>query len=238
MAPESVASRTVIVADDTAFVRERFAAALADAGHRAVPVQTAGDLLARVRTGSEQIDLIVLDLHLPQSRGVDLVRAIRRYDGGRIPIVVLSGTITSADEVRELAALGVAGYVNEYSAAQHIVPALAPHLYPDNFNRRSGPRVAASLPVSYRVGQTIASAVTLTVGKGGLGIRTMTPLAAGTQVRLRFRVPGGGDVEADARVCWSDRNVGMGLQFERLAPAHRALIDEFVDGHFFSSRKT
>ena len=34
----------------------------------------------------------------------------------------------------------VAGYINEYSAVQHIVPALAPHLFPDHYNRRSSPR--------------------------------------------------------------------------------------------------
>ena len=38
---------------------------------------------------------------------------------------------------------------------------------------RSSPRVALAVTVSYRVGTQIASAVTLNLGKGGLGIRTM-----------------------------------------------------------------
>ena len=65
-------------------------------------------------------------------------------------IVIFSGTIASADAVRQLSALGVAGYVNEYTAVQHIVPALAPHLFPDNHNRRSSPRVVLGVSVSYR----------------------------------------------------------------------------------------
>jgi uncharacterized protein (TIGR02266 family) len=231
--------KCVIVADDTAFVRERFCAALAEAGHRAAAVRTAGELLQEVRTRGAELDLILLDLHLPHSRGVDLVRSIRSYDGGRTAILVFSGTILSADEVRELAALGVAGYINEYCGAQHIMPSLAPHLFPDNFNRRTSPRVPVSVPVSYRLRAMIASAVTLNVGKGGLAVRTMTPPERSAAVRVRFRLPGAPrDVEADARVRWTDRNLGMGLQFEHLSPADQAIVDAFVDEHFFQSRKT
>ena len=231
-------AKTVLLADDTAFVRERFAAALVEAGYRAVSVHTAGELLQEVRTRSEAIDLIVLDLHLPYSRGVDLVRAIRQYDAGRVPIVVFSGTISSAGEVRELAELGVAGYINEYCSPAHIVPSLAPHLFPDKFDRRGSPRVPMALSVSYRSGNTIASAVTLNVGKGGVGVRTMTPLDRDVALKVRFRLPGSGrDIEADARVCWTDRNLGMGLRFERVAPVDQAALDQFVDGHFFSNRR-
>jgi hypothetical protein len=55
---------------------------------------------------------------------------------------------------------------------------------------------------------------------------------------VRFRLPGAPrEIEADARVCWSDRNIGMGLQFERLSPADQATIDGYVDDHFFRNRR-
>ena len=231
------ATKTVLIADDAAFVRERFQAALQEAGHRAVTAKSAAELLGRVRADLEELDLLVLDLRLPFASGVDLVRAIRKLDGGRLPILVFSGTITSAEEVRELAALGVAGYINEYSAVQHILPSLAPHLFPDNFNRRSSPRVVLSIPVAYRFGDTITAVLTLNLSKGGIGIRTMNPLQPGSKVRVRFRLPGARrEVEADARVAWSDRRIGMGLQFERVQPEDQTSIDEFVDTHFFTAR--
>ena len=230
--------KTVLVADDTAFVRERFVAALDESGHQAIAIDSAVELLACVRRDHAQIDLIVLDLQLPHARGLELVREVRRIEGGRIPIVVFSGTIASAADVRELAALGVAGYVNEYSAVPHILPALAPHLFPDNFNRRSSPRVALSVSVSCRVGNAISSALTLNLSKGGLAVRTMSPIERGTLVRVRFRLPAPSrEIEADARVRWTDRNVGMGLQFEQISAADQVAIDEFVDRHFFSNRK-
>jgi len=232
------APKTVLIADDTAFVRDRFAHALQVAGHRAVTLQSAAELLARVRADRAKIDLIVLDLRLPHAGGVELVRSIRKLDEGALPILVFSGTIANAEEVRELAGLGVAGYVNEYSAVQHILPSLAPHLFPDNFNRRSSPRVVLGIPVAYRFGGTIAAALTLNLSKGGLGIRTMTPLAVGSKVRTRFRLPGSNqDIEAESRVAWSDRRAGMGLQFERVSAEDQLTIDEFVDQHFFTNRK-
>lgn len=233
------ATKTVLVADDTAFVRDRFATALQSAGHTAVPVASVSELLARLRDTSNPVDLVVMDLRMPNSGGVDLVRALRKTEGGqRVPLLVFSGTIGSAEEVRDLSALGVAGYVNEYSAAHHILPALAPHLFPDNFNRRDSPRVVLGIPISYRFDNTIAAALTLNISKGGLAVRTMSPLQQGSKIRTRFRLPGAkSDIEAESRVSWTDRRIGMGLQFEKVAPADQAAIDAFIDQHFFSNRK-
>jgi uncharacterized protein (TIGR02266 family) len=238
MASPSVTTKTVVVADDTAFVRDRFRSALEQAGHKAVTVKSAAELLARVRADRDDIHLLVLDLRLPHAPGVDLVRSIRKLDDGRLPILVFSGTIASADEVRELAALGVVGYVNEYSAVQHILPSLAPHLFPDNFNRRSSPRVVLGIPIQYRFGNTIAAALTLNLSHGGIAIRTTSPLDSGSKIRVRFRMPGSKrDIDAEGHVAWSDRRVGMGIQFDQVETANQAIIDNFVDAHFFSNRK-
>ena len=238
MVGASVASKTVVIADDTAFVRDRFRTALENAGHKAVAVKNTAELLSRVRADYAAIDLIVLDLRLPHAPGVNLVRSIRSMDDGRLPILIFSGTIANADEVRELAALGVAGYVNEYSAVQHILPSLAPHLFPDNFNRRGSPRVVLGIPIQYRFGNTIAAALTLNLSRGGIAIRTTSPLESGAKVRVRFRMPGSKhDIDADGHVSWSDRRVGMGIQFEAVDPASQTVIDQFVDAHFFSNRK-
>jgi uncharacterized protein (TIGR02266 family) len=236
MTAGSADAKTVLIAGESAFVRERFQAVLQEAGHRAVIARSAAEMLGRIRADLDEIDLVVLDLRLPQITGVDLVHAVRKLDNGRLPILVFSGTITSAEEVRDLAALGVAGYVNEYSAVQHILPSLAPHLFPDNFNRRSSPRAVLSIPVAYRCGDTITAVLTLNIGKGGLSLRTMSPLPVGSTTRVRFGLPGSSrEIEADAKVTWSDHRIGMGLQFERLEAGDQVTIDEFVDEHFFTA---
>jgi len=45
------------------------------------------------------------------------------------------------------------------------------------------------------------------------------------------------DIDAEGRVVWSDRRVGMGVMFESVDGVSQVLIDNFVDAHFFSNRK-
>src|SRR5262245_50393210 len=97
--PASQTTKTVLVAEDTAFVRDRFKAAIESAGHRALTVRTAAELLARVRADRSALDLLLIDLRLPDSTGIDVVREVRSLDEGRLPILIFSGTVTSADEV-------------------------------------------------------------------------------------------------------------------------------------------
>jgi len=233
-----VATKTVVVADDTAFVRDRFKTALETAGHNTITVSNGTELFARVKANPAGIDLIVVDLRLPQANGVSIVRALRTIDSQRPPIVVFSGTIANSAEVRELAALNVGGYVNEYTALQHILPSLAPHLFPGAYNRRSGPRVVLGIPIAYRFGNTIAAAVTLNISRGGVSVRTTNPLDAGVIVRARFRIPmSKKDIDVESKVAWSNKRVGMGLEFLNIGAADQQAIAEYVDSHFFSNRK-
>src|SRR6185503_18673747 len=240
MASTSVAVKTVLIADDNPLVRDRFRAAVEQSGHKAIAVKSTTDLLTRLRADRHGVDLIVLDLQLPRSPGVELVRSLRRVAAGAgPPILVFSGSIASADDVRELAGLGVAGYVNEFSAVAQIMPSLAPHLFPDSFNRRDGPRVALGISVQYRFGNTLAAASALNLSRGGIAIRTTSPLETGAKIKVRFRMPGSErDIDAEGRVVWHDRRVGMGIQFETVEPANQTVIDHFVDGHLVPPKKT
>jgi len=234
----SAARKTVLVAADTPFVRDRFKSALDTAGHRAMVVKSVAQLLAHVRADFDELHLIVLDLRMSNSSGVELVKRIRKLDDGRLPILVFSGSVSSVEEVRELAALGVAGYLNEYSAVEHILPSIAPHLFPETFNRRENPRVVMGIAVSYRIGKTIAAALAMNLSRGGIAVRTSKPPVRGTAIRLKFALPGAKrEMEAEGVVCWSDHKAGMGIRFTSIKPSDQALVDGFVEAHFFRSVK-
>jgi uncharacterized protein (TIGR02266 family) len=237
-ASTSVTTKTVVIAGGATIGVDRFRAALEAAGHDVVAMTSAALLLDHVRTDVAQFDLLLLDLQLPPSAGIELVRSIRAIDGGRLPILIFSGTVVSAGQVRELAALGVCGYVNEHSEAQQILPSLAPHLFPDNFNRRGSPRAVLRIPIECGFGATVAAALTLNLGHGGVAVQTTAPLDNGAKISIRFRMPGSKrEIDAEGRVAWSDRRIGMGIQFEQVDPASQAIIDNFVEAHFFSNRK-
>ena len=238
MTSSSATRKTVLVAADTPFVRDRFQAALDAAGHRALIVKSVAQLLAHVRADLEDLDLIALDLRMPHASGVELVRRLRKLDQGRLPILVFSGTVSSVDEVRELAALGVAGYLNEYSAVEHILPSLAPHLFGEADHQRSSPRVVMGIPVSFRIGTKIAAALSLNLSRGGMAIRTAAPPPKDSKVTIKFALPGARkELQTEAVVCWSGAREGMGVRFTTVKPADQEAINTFVDAHFFRSVK-
>ena len=238
MTTSSSTRKTVAVATDTEFARDRFKAALEAAGHRAMIIKSVAQLLANVRADFDDLHLIVVDLRMPHAAGVELVKRIRKLDGGRLPILVFNGSVTSVDEVRELASLGVGGYLNEYSAVEHILPSIAPHLFPGNFPKREHPRVVMGIPVSYKIGKTITAAIAMDLSAGGMAIRTKNPPVRGTVLKVKFALPGSKkQMEVEGVVCWSVPRAGTGLQFTKVKAADKAIIDAFVEAHFFRSPK-
>lgn len=226
--------KTVILAIPDPHVSEQFSVALDGAGHQTTTVRTLGKLMQELET-APALDLLVIDLQIG-GHGADTARAIRTLSP-ETPIVVLSGSVRNAADVRELARLGIDSYVNDHCAVLLILPALAPRLFPDSFNRRTSARVTLSLPVAYRFGDTIATAPTLNLSKGGLGVRTIAPLEVGTQVRVQFRLPASqGEIEATSRVTWRNHGAGMGLQFENVQTPGQTAVDEFVDRRVSAAR--
>lgn len=224
-------SKTILIAHQSAQIRDRVAAALADARHDYVTADSADAALLAIGDEARPISLAVIDLGLSPDAGA-FVAALKHRTARAVPVVIFAGSVRSGADVPALLSAGVSGYLNEHAATAQLVPALAPHLFPDSFDRRSSPRVTLGIPVSYRAGQTIAGALTLNVGKGGIGVRTMSPLAAGSAVQIKFRLPAGtADIEASGRVAWSNRQVGFGIQFERLDGAAQTAIDAFVEAN-------
>ena len=222
-------SKTILIAHRSGDVRARVAAALADARHDYVTADAAQSALSLI--AGTPISLTLLDLGLGDEPAT-LVASIRQHASRTMPVVIFVGTVRSGADIPALLAAGVAGYLNEHATTAQILPALAPHLFPDNFDRRASARVTLGIPMSYRAGQTIAGALTLNIGKGGVGVRTMSPLAIGTAVHIKFRLPGSNtDVEGEGRVAWSNRQVGMGIQFERIDHDTQSAIEQFVESN-------
>ena len=77
----------ILVVDDHDEVRSLLRRALGRDGHQ---VRTAGSLgAARATLASQDVDLVVLDLGLPDGEGLDLCREVRRAGGG-VPVLVLT----------------------------------------------------------------------------------------------------------------------------------------------------
>ena len=130
--------KTILVAHRSLAVRDRFAAALAEAKQDYLLAGAEAALRAALANDRAPVSLALLDLGMAGERdAVSFVNEIRDAVQRPLPVIVFAGSVTSADQIGPLGSAGVAGYLNEHADAPHILPALAPHLFPDNFNRRS-----------------------------------------------------------------------------------------------------
>jgi two-component system, NtrC family, sensor kinase len=94
-------SASVLVVDDSLTVRMDLVEALEAAGFRCLPCATAAQ--ARLVLAGERVDLVVLDVLLPDADGVELLKEIRASPGGAdIPVLMLSSEAEVKDRIRGL----------------------------------------------------------------------------------------------------------------------------------------
>jgi two-component system KDP operon response regulator KdpE len=98
----------VLIVEDEAQLARAMQINLHAHGYRAMTVGKGGDALNVAAT--EPVDIVVLDLGLPDMDGVDVIRRIRGWS--RMPIIVLSARHASEDKVEALDA-GADDYVTK-----------------------------------------------------------------------------------------------------------------------------
>ncbi|MFO1798177.1 SpoIIE family protein phosphatase [Pseudomonas aeruginosa] len=100
-------SATLLIIDDDEVVRESLAAYLEDSSFKVL--QALNGLQGLQIFESEQPDLVICDLRMPQIDGLELIRRIRQT-ASETPIIVLSGAGVMSDAVEALR-LGAADYL-------------------------------------------------------------------------------------------------------------------------------
>ncbi len=97
---------TILVAEDESAIADAVVYALQAEGYRAEHCLLGGEVVPRVRAGG--IDLVVLDVGLPDSSGFDVCRALRTVS--EIPVIFLTARDGELDRVLGLE-LGADDYV-------------------------------------------------------------------------------------------------------------------------------
>jgi len=98
----------ILVVDDEPAIRRFLRTSLVAEGYDVIEAENENDALAEMRN---RVDMVVLDLGLPDADGVDVLRKIRACDA-TVPVIILS---SRADETGKVAALdlGADDYVTK-----------------------------------------------------------------------------------------------------------------------------
>jgi DNA-binding NarL/FixJ family response regulator len=123
--PPNAASTTVkiLVVDDHALVREGLRQVLKGLGEDTEVVQAGSCTHALEQLQDEpNLDLILLDFHLPDSHGLDALAALGQRHP-EVPVIVMSG-IASAQNTRRSLEAGAAGFVSKSSLCEELLSAV------------------------------------------------------------------------------------------------------------------
>jgi len=119
-----IAPLRVMIVDDVALIRRSFAAVLRRDGHTVVEAATVRQAIDFCR---EPLDLILLDLGLPDGDGLEVITALHEQCGGgqpSPPVIVLTGS-TAPDRVEAALAAGAAKVLFKPVAAPELRAAIA-----------------------------------------------------------------------------------------------------------------
>lgn len=97
----ATAKRLILVADDSAFFRERICSILSEEGYGVLPARDGEDAFALFKANSSSVRACVFDLEMPGLDGFDLTKKLRA-EGAKLPIIALTSLASEEDERRAL----------------------------------------------------------------------------------------------------------------------------------------
>lgn len=112
----------VLIADDHALIREGLKQIIAGSEEFIVAAEANTALSALQLMRTKAVDLVLLDISLPDRNGIDLLRQARR-ELPSVPVLMLSMHREDQYAVRALRA-GAAGYLNKQSAPNELIAAM------------------------------------------------------------------------------------------------------------------
>jgi DNA-binding NtrC family response regulator len=117
---------TVLIVDDDPNVRKTLETLLRTVLEtEVVSVESAHAALGWLL--SHAVDLVITDLCMPGMSGSDLIRQMRR-DGNKVPVIIVSGHLSSFESREIWSGLGVASVLEKPFGMTELIEAVAPLL--------------------------------------------------------------------------------------------------------------
>lgn len=229
---------TVLLVDDDVAFGGALRALLETDGHAVHQVLDGDEALRRVAALGDDLDAILLDLLLPKRTGFDVVKELAER-GCSVPVMVMTGVYDGPVEIQALRVLGVSGWIHKSAPLDHFLFRVNDLLHPARESTRDKPRVVASIPVTFFVGERACYANTYNLSASGVYVRTFEPVTAGDVVEMLLSLPTAKEpvpvraeivhaASAEA-VRGSAYPAGFGARFEGLTPLAAAAIRSLVD---------
>ncbi len=113
---------TVLVVEDNDLATMGMATTLAREGYLVLTAATGHDALGILRQPLSRIDVVILDVHLPDVSGIDICARLRELYP-QLPVIVCTGEATP-EEIMQLLRLGVRRYFQKPVSPDELLSAV------------------------------------------------------------------------------------------------------------------
>src|SRR5579883_1964109 len=115
------APRTVLVVDDEKNIRRTLQLVLEGEGYRVLGAETASQALGILASPDTPVDLVILDVKLPDMSGLEALAKLRGDDATKdLPIIIISGHATVDDAVQAIK-LGASDFFEKPLARERVL---------------------------------------------------------------------------------------------------------------------
>ena len=134
----------ILVAEDNPVNQRVIRGLLEHAGHEAYLAQDGEEALSMLESGDTIFDLAIIDMHMPQLSGPEVVQRWRFMEHGHLPIIMLTADALE-DAKRACMEAGADAFLTKPVSSRDIVAAIARLVSEE---RQSSPAIPAAAPAS------------------------------------------------------------------------------------------
>lgn len=232
----------LLFVDDSRFFRTVLGGALEHSGFQLLYARSGQEALELAEAHAGELDAVLSDMNMPGMDGVEFVSALRQKPGWeKKPILMMSATEVVTERVQAAEALSGSKLLEKrLFPVEAIVSRVSSAVQPNVEVLRVAERVPFFSVVEFRAAGAadFLTGFSYDVSSGGIFVRSVTPLPAGTSVEMRVKITAQTPVPSCfGTVMWANQYrlrtsfnypVGMGIHFTHLEPEQQAEVQKLV----------
>jgi len=181
--------KKILIVDDSPFFRISLSDMLTEAGFMVSSVKNGREAIEEIKRGPDKIDLLILDLEMPEVDGFGVLRWINENGcKGKFPVVTITSIYEPTQVMLNLKSLGATGFLQKELPYEHLLININRLLASDEKEIgwiKKG-RVPVCIPAAFTARGSVHKGSLINISEAGAFLRTDAELSDGESLNLEF----------------------------------------------------
>lgn len=233
-----MASKRILLTDDSALFRLKLSDVLAGAGHQITTAIDGKDCTRKIEAARVPFDLLILDIEMPELDGFGVIEWLKEtYRFKELPVLVITGVYEKPGIQERLDSLGIIKHMSKEASPEETIYRVNKALFPSGGGDAALERVPTSIAADFTSEDDTHTGFILNMSVTGLFLETELPLIEGSEIKMRMSLPGSRKtIEFEGTIkrmtgneLPTGRFSGAGVMYKKLSPSDAMAIREFVN---------